>query len=168
MTERERADVGQGLHGAILPPDAFAPLAFPGGRQREGDSVPARAFAVWGDYARRGAHVGSPERASVPAHLLGEHRELHAIWAVLTGDKAGYRHHPETLRWEGRLAALYARHSELVGEMWARGYPHASPLDPRLATSAAVQDRYVDPPNSKSRSWMQSLRLRRVTRAVKR
>jgi hypothetical protein len=86
-----------------------------------------------------------PPRRLCRAHLLGEHRELHAIWAVLTGDKTGYRHHPETLRWEGRLAALYARHAELVSEMHARGYRHASPLDPRLATGAAVQDQYVDP-----------------------
>ena len=81
-------------------------------------------------------------------HLLGEHRELHAIWSVLTGDKAGYRHHPETLRWEGRLAALYARHTALVDEMRVRGYAHSSPLDPGLATGLAVQDRYVDPPEA--------------------
>jgi hypothetical protein len=80
------------------------------------------------------------------AHLLGEHRELHAIWSVLTGDKVGYRRHPETLRWEGRLAALYARHAALVEEMRARGYTHSSPLEARLATGGAVQDRYVDLP----------------------
>jgi Pyrimidine dimer DNA glycosylase len=40
-------------------------------------------------------------------HLLGEHRELHAIWSILTTGKRGYAHHPETLRWRGRLAALY-------------------------------------------------------------
>jgi Pyrimidine dimer DNA glycosylase len=82
------------------------------------------------------------------AHLLGEHRELHAIWSVLTGDKGGYRHHPETLRWEGRLAALYARHAALADEMTSRGYTHASPLDPELATGGAFQDRYVDPPEA--------------------
>jgi hypothetical protein len=86
-----------------------------------------------------------PERLC-RAHLLGEHRELHAVWSVLTGDKAGYRRHPETLRWEGRLAALYERHTALVDEMRERGYRHSSPLDVRLATGAAVQDRYVDPP----------------------
>lgn len=86
-----------------------------------------------------------PERLC-RAHLLGEHRELHAVWAVLTADKRGYRRHPETLRWEGRLAALYARHAALVSEMATRGYRHASPLDGRLATGAAVQDRYVDTP----------------------
>lgn len=88
-----------------------------------------------------------PERLC-RAHLLGEHRELHAIWSVLTGDRAGYRKHPETLRWDGRLAALYARHTALVEEMRSRGYNHSSPLDPALATGSAVQDRYVDPPEA--------------------
>ncbi len=80
------------------------------------------------------------------AHLLGEHREIHAVWAVLTQDTKGYRHHPETIRWEGRLAALYARHELVVGEMGSRGYRHASPLDQRLASGKSVQDRFVDPP----------------------
>ena len=79
------------------------------------------------------------------AHLLGEHRELHAIWTILTQDRRGYRSHPETLRWEGRLAALYRRHEALVAEMQRRGYGHRSPLDERLATGSSVQDVYVDP-----------------------
>ncbi len=78
-------------------------------------------------------------------HLLGEHSELHALWNVLTQDRRGYRRHPETLRWEGRLAALYARHEQLVAEMVARGFNHASPLDPALAAgSQRVQDEFVD------------------------
>jgi len=36
-------------------------------------------------------------------HLLGEHRELHAVWAILTKDKKGYSRHPEVLRWKGKL-----------------------------------------------------------------
>lgn len=79
-------------------------------------------------------------------HLLGEHRELHGLWNILTQGKHGYRHHPETRRWEGRLAALYARHEALVGEMDRRGYRHATPLDPALATGGRTQDVYVDPP----------------------
>lgn len=79
-------------------------------------------------------------------HLLGEHRELHGLWNILTQGKAGYRLHPETRRWEGKLAALYARHEALVTEMGRRGYRHQSPLDVRLATGAAVQDAYVDEP----------------------
>ena len=80
------------------------------------------------------------------AHLLGEHRELHAVWAILTQDKRGYRGHPEVRRWEGRLAALYARHEAEVAEMLGRGYRHASPLDSSLATGVRVQDVFVDPP----------------------
>ena len=77
-------------------------------------------------------------------HLLGEHRELHGLWNILTQDKKGYRRHPETMRWEGKLAALYDRHEALVEEMSARGYGHATPLDPSLATGSAVQDVFVD------------------------
>jgi hypothetical protein len=72
-------------------------------------------------------------------HLLGEHRELHAIWSVLTKNKAGYSRHPETLRWKGRLRALFGRHAALVGEMARRGYRHLSPLDRRLARGASRQ-----------------------------
>ena len=77
-------------------------------------------------------------------HLLGEHRELHAIWSILTTGKRGYRDHPETVRWRGRLAALYARHEAQVTEMDGRGFRHASPLDPRLATGDAEQTELVD------------------------
>ena len=77
-------------------------------------------------------------------HLLGEHRELHAIWSILTAGKRGYRDHPETVRWRGRLAALYARHEGQVAEMRRRGFRHASPLDPRLATGASHQPEFVD------------------------
>ena len=77
-------------------------------------------------------------------HLLGEHRELHAIWAILTQAKRGYSHHPETLRWRGRLAALNARHDAQVAEMCRRGFRHASPLDLRLATGALRQTQLID------------------------
>ena len=81
------------------------------------------------------------------SHLLGEHRELHGLWNVLTQDLRGYRAHPETKRWEGRLAALYMRHEALVTEMTRRGYRHHSALDPRLATGLDYQDRYIDAPD---------------------
>jgi hypothetical protein len=55
-----------------------------------------------------------------------------------------YANHPETVRWRGRLAALYARHDEQVKEMRVRGFNHLSPLDARLATGAAVQTQLVD------------------------
>ena len=77
-------------------------------------------------------------------HLLGEHRELHGLWRILTLGKTGYARHPETLRWVGKLRALYDRHEALVAEMECRGYRHASPLDPVLATGSAVQDAYID------------------------
>lgn len=80
-------------------------------------------------------------------HLLGEHREVHALWTVLTGDRRGYAQHPETRRWRGKLAALHARHEALVTEMTRRGYGHHSPLDPALATGNPVQDEFVDPPD---------------------
>jgi hypothetical protein len=79
-------------------------------------------------------------------HLLGEHRELHALWTILTTGRDGYARHPETIRWRGKLAALYARHEALVAEMTRRGYRHHSPLDPALATGDPVQADFVDSP----------------------
>ena len=84
-------------------------------------------------------------------HLLGEHRELHAIWSILTKGKAGYSKHPETLRWKGKLAALHSRHEKEVREMSARGYKHRSPLNPKLAKGKKVQDEYVDTPLNQRR-----------------
>ena len=78
-------------------------------------------------------------------HLLGEHRELHGLWRILTENRQGYSHHPETRRWRGKLAALYQRHEALTEEMARRGYRHASPLDQRQATGSEVQNDYVDP-----------------------
>ncbi|MDD5545750.1 MAG: pyrimidine dimer DNA glycosylase/endonuclease V [Candidatus Omnitrophica bacterium] len=77
-------------------------------------------------------------------HLLGEHRELHAIWSVLTRKKKGYSRHPETLRWKGRLKALYSRHNKLIAEFKRRGYRHYSPLDSRLAIGKGRQTQFVN------------------------
>jgi len=77
-------------------------------------------------------------------HLLGEHRELHAIWSVLVKNKKGYRQHPETKRWQGKLKALYLRHEKLVKELVRRGYQHHSFLDKRLARGRAKQDYLLD------------------------
>jgi hypothetical protein len=74
------------------------------------------------------------------SHLLGEHRELHAIWTILTQGKRGYANHPEVRRWQGKLAALYERHEAQVTVMTRRGYRHASPLDPSLASGEREQD----------------------------
>lgn len=77
-------------------------------------------------------------------HLLGEHRELHAIWTILTTGKKGYINHPETKRWVGKLAALYKRHEEEVEEMTRRGYKHGSPLDKKLATGVEIQNEFIN------------------------
>jgi hypothetical protein len=76
-------------------------------------------------------------------HLLGEHRELHALWSIITKNKKAYSNHPETLRWKGKLHALYLRHENLVSEMQKRGYNHNSPLDPLLATGESRQDTLI-------------------------
>ena len=80
-------------------------------------------------------------------HLLGEHRELHALWTILTTDRKGYRSHPETKRWIGKLTALSRRHEEQVAEMQLRGYTHASPLEKlerSVAADKSIQDSYVN------------------------
>ena len=79
-------------------------------------------------------------------HLLGEHSELHGVWSIITQDKRGYAHHPEVLRWKGKLQALYLKHQEIVEEMERRGFNHNSPLDRDLATGSAEQATYVDSP----------------------
>lgn len=84
-------------------------------------------------------------------HLLGEHRELHAIWSILLYNKKGYARHPETIRWKGKLKALYLRHEQLVNEMGRRGYHHYSPLERSLATGFDKQDVFVDSPDEQVR-----------------
>ena len=61
-------------------------------------------------------------------HLLGEHNELHAIFNIITKGLKGFAHHPEVMRWRGKLMALRLRHAEQAKEMQARGYNHKSPL----------------------------------------
>jgi predicted patatin/cPLA2 family phospholipase len=77
---------------------------------------------------------------------LAEHRELHAIWKILTENKKGYSKHPETLRWKGKLKALYLRHEKLVKELKRRGYNHRSPLKKEMAKGKSRQDVFVDIP----------------------
>jgi len=79
-------------------------------------------------------------------HLLAEHRELHGLWNILTKHKGkgGYSRHPETLRWVGKLKALYERHQMLVKEFSARGYRHLSPLDKRLAKGNGGQKVFIN------------------------
>ncbi|MDQ3873457.1 MAG: pyrimidine dimer DNA glycosylase/endonuclease V [Thermoproteota archaeon] len=77
-------------------------------------------------------------------HLLGEHREIHAIWTILTENKKGYSHHPETLRWRGKLLALYNRHEAVASQMRERGFNHKSALKKELATGSNMQMVFVD------------------------
>ncbi|MBU4262812.1 MAG: hypothetical protein KKC76_13225 [Proteobacteria bacterium] len=79
--------------------------------------------------------------------LLGEHRELHAIFVVLTQHKKGYAAHPETRRWKGHLAALGKRHDLLVEEMRLRGYNHHSPL-PVVTGEIKWPKTFIDPPHA--------------------
>jgi len=79
-----------------------------------------------------------------PKHLVAAHHELHAIWNILTKNKKGYRQHPETQRWVGKLKALYQRHEKLVQELQRRGYQHRSPLNKKLARGRAKQNVLLD------------------------
>lgn len=77
-------------------------------------------------------------------HLLGEHRELHAIWSILINNKKGYSKHPETIRWKEKLKALYLRHEQQASEMMKRGINHKSPLNKNFATGKSIQNEFVD------------------------
>ena len=77
-------------------------------------------------------------------HLLREHRELHGLWNIITQKKRGYSRHPETLRWVGKVKALYLRHEALATEIQLRGYRHNSPLDAVLAVGESRQTAFVD------------------------
>lgn len=87
-----------------------------------------------------------PPKILCSKHLLGEHLELHCIWTILTEGRKGYSHHPETLRWKGKLKALYKRHDELVKEMKSRGYNHKSNLNKAQATGEEKQDLFLQTP----------------------
>jgi hypothetical protein len=84
-------------------------------------------------------------------HLLAEHRELHAIWVIITAGREGYSRHPETMRWRGKLRALHLRHERLVKEFSHRVFEHRSPLDSSLAVGGSRQDAYVDSPREQVR-----------------
>lgn len=79
-------------------------------------------------------------------HLLGEHRELHGLWNILTkhSGKGGYSRHPETMRWVGKEHALYLRHEALVEEMLRRNYQHHSPIDIELAIGESAQNEFIN------------------------
>jgi hypothetical protein len=85
-------------------------------------------------------HPGYLNRES----LLGEHREVHAVFSIIINHKSGYARHPETMRWRDCLGALVFRHDCLVEEMLFRGYRHLSSA-PDIAGSPWPQV-FIDPP----------------------
>lgn len=87
-----------------------------------------------------------PAKYLCKKHLLGEHRELHGLWNILTKHKGrgGYSQHPETKRWVGKLKALYFRHEALVLEMEKRGCRHLSLLNKNLAKGKKIQNIFIN------------------------
>jgi hypothetical protein len=85
-------------------------------------------------------HPGYLNRES----LLGEHREVHAVFSIIMNHKSGYAHHPETKRWRDCLGALVFRHDYLVEEIRFRGYRHLSPA-PDM-TGSSWPHVFIDPP----------------------
>jgi hypothetical protein len=77
-------------------------------------------------------------------HLLGEHNEIHGLWSIIINNKKGYSKHPETLRWKGKLKALYNRHEKIVDEMKRRNFNHKSPLKKTKATGSEIQNVFVN------------------------
>ena len=59
------------------------------------------------------------------AHLLGEHRELHALMGIIEKGTSLEGYVKKGLVETG---LIWARHENLVHEMLARGYQHHSPM----------------------------------------
>ncbi|MDH5256980.1 MAG: DUF1722 domain-containing protein [Gammaproteobacteria bacterium] len=77
--------------------------------------------------------------------LLGEHRELHGLVAIVLYNKKGYSNHPETKRWVAYGWALKKRHKLLSQEMLVRGYKDRSPV--RIRKNAGMwPEIYIDDP----------------------
>jgi Pyrimidine dimer DNA glycosylase len=78
--------------------------------------------------------------------LLGEHAELHALYATITRGYRAWSRHPETLRFRDHLGQLVARHRKQVEEFAVRGITHRSPL--------------VDPPPEEPYAYSQEMEER--------
>lgn len=74
-----------------------------------------------------------PPELMCRAHLLGEHRELHALAGMIRAGRALNGYVAKALICTGDLAQ---RHEDLAQEMFYRGYRHNSPL--QLTTGAGV------------------------------
>jgi hypothetical protein len=99
-------------------------------------------------------HPGYLNRES----LLGEHREVHAVFSIIINNKLGYSRHPETMRWRDCLGALVFRHDCLVEEMRLRGYRHLSPA-PDIPGSPWPQV-FIDPPAGQLTILMQKYHMK--------
>lgn len=82
--------------------------------------------------------------------LLGEHRELHGLYNILTQGKDGYSRHPETRRWAGAVDGICWRHAHQVAEMTLRGYIDRSPLPPGC-DGGSWPETFVDEPAAQFR-----------------
>jgi hypothetical protein len=82
--------------------------------------------------------------------LLGEHRELHGIHAIISLGRTGYARHPETLRWVRALSGLAWRHQHLADEMRLRGYVDRTPIGTsrRRVVWPGI---FIDPPSEQFR-----------------
>ena len=70
-----------------------------------------------------------PEKLLCDKHLLGQHREIHAIYNMITQNKGGnYLKHPEVKRWKGKIPALCVKHADTAYEMEKRGFKHFSQI----------------------------------------
>lgn len=80
-------------------------------------------------------------------HLLAEHRELHALMAMMDRDLPGFENQPELARWRAFRPALCERHHWLVQEFQLRGLTHRSPLaDADAVPAQAWPGTYVTAP----------------------
>ena len=105
-------------------------------RDRTSDRLcPRCAVRIWD------IHPGYLNRDS----LLGEHRELHGVVAILSQGLKGYAAHPETRRWAGLGWALRYRHRLLAAEMAFRGYRVRTPVRLR-SEPERWPERFLDPP----------------------
>lgn len=66
-------------------------------------------------------------------HLVAQHHEIHCIFSIIAENKSGFSHHPEVMRWRGRLGALYRVHEHTAAEMLKRSMRHMSELETPLA-----------------------------------
>ncbi len=87
---------------------------------------------------------GRPEQLLPAWHLLREHRELHALWVILTQGKKGSAQasRDQTLAGQCCRPCTDAMKA-LVAEMGRRGYRHNTPLPAEQATGLAQRDGYT-------------------------